>query len=77
MEVILKEHEKHIDETAHKILNEIKFESGTYGEVRKKLDRLRVSTRFNSGIKFEHLFNKINELLEKEKNDLPLTNRSK
>lgn len=68
--------DKFTEKIAIEILNEIKLDSRTYGEVIKKLSRLRVSARYFHQYKHENLFNRIKEMLESEMNELPLTNRS-
>ncbi|OHW61408.1 hypothetical protein EUAN_22580 [Andreesenia angusta] len=78
LKYLLDEYDRALDDTAKDILEKIKAESKTYGDVEKSLDLLKKSMSYTFGkLRYERLFEKIDEILEEEKNDLPLTNRSK
>lgn len=78
LKYLLDEYDRALDDTAKDILEKIKAESKTYGDLEKSLDLLKKSMNYTFGkLKYERLFEKIDEILEEEKNDLPLTNRSK
>lgn len=77
LEQILAKYDEALEVTAKKILNELKINSSDYKEVSKELERFKKATLFNypNVQKYTFLFNRVRELLEEEKNDLPLTNR--
>ena len=71
--------EQIVQEYTIKIFEQIKQEAQTYREVGEQLRVLKKIYCFNSTEKqlAIYLFNCIDRLLEKEKNDLSITNRSK
>lgn len=83
LKIILEKYNKFIAEISKEFINELKSDSNTYKEVNKKLNIFEKEIIYNNFQSEEHkslniLFLKyIKELLEDEKNDLPLTNRSK
>lgn len=72
----------HYDKTTQDVINEIiqefKSNATTYKQVEKELIKFKreISYGYEGREKYGHLFNIINNVLEDEKNDLPLTNRS-
>jgi len=80
IEEFLNEYDKSIDGLAKEIIKEIKKESNNYKDFNERYTRFKkdVLWEFNSyGYKLSKcLFTRIEYLIEKEKNDLPLTNRS-
>lgn len=78
---ILAKYDNAIDQVSKEFIHELKRDSKTYGEVLRRLNlfekeimyNLRPEAHMNFIIRF---FKNIDELLEEEKNDLPLTNRS-
>lgn len=77
---IFDSYDKTIGQVSKELINELKSESKTYGEVYKKINLFEKEIIYNNfksqNYKFTLLvFNYIKEVLDKEKNDLPLTNR--
>lgn len=75
LENLLDKYDDSSDEISKEIIAEVKNNSKNYGEVINKLKILKRSNRWMSD-NHESLFSKVEGLLEKEMNDLPLTNRS-
>lgn len=73
---ILDAYDRATDRTIEEIINELKRNSQTYKQVESKLMRFKKEIQFEHPNKYSHLFSEILKLLEEEKNDLPLTNRS-
>lgn len=66
------------EESALKIIDEVKKNSANYGEVENKLRDL-VRDLFHLSLnreKYQHIIKMVFKNLNKEKNDLPVTNRS-
>jgi len=63
------------NEVAGEIIKELKNNSKTYGEVIANLVNLKRHYMYLNKDKHDFLFSIIDDLLEKEMNDLPLTNR--
>lgn len=78
LEFILEEHYKHTQTVSEEILEELKNISKNYGDLKRNLEMFKKSTFFKCGAiqKYESLFIEVEKMLEKEMNDLPLTNRS-
>jgi len=70
---LMKQHEKDTSEIAEKIMSLLKEKCETYGELEKDIRIVTKSIKFDNR---ETLADKLQQLLEKEMNDLPLTNRS-
>lgn len=65
------------EQIAADILNAFKKDSKNYGELRQQVKQLERGLLYTNSDKCTSLIWGINELLEKELNDLPLTSRSK
>ena len=75
---ILENFDEVINTTAQEILSELKGDCKTYKEVQKKIKLLNKNIIWTYGLegKYKYLIDQVQELLNKEMNDLPLTNRS-
>lgn len=83
LEEILEKYNKVIEKTSQEFIKVLEINSKTYGEVYRKLDLLEkeimysnLKTREQKRIDTQFFFY-IKNILDKKKNDLPLTNRSK
>lgn len=78
MEELLKKYDDVTIEIARGIIELAKINHTTWRETKLKINDFERKAMFNDrGIdKYEYLFKLIYSLLEKEMNDLPLTNRS-
>ena len=80
---ILDRYDKDIDQISKEFIDELKSDSKTYSEVYRKLDLFQKEILFHNSKSQGYkdlvicFFIYTKELLENEKNDLPLTNRSK
>lgn len=74
IEDILAEYRQAKDKAIEAIKNEVLKDCATYKEAKGKLFILRASIKWNSGPTYDHLFNEVAELLEKDK-DMPIAGR--
>lgn len=63
-------------QVADELLEEIKSASNNYGEVKRKVKFLEQNFMYSNKDKYVYLFAVLESLIQKEMNDLPLTNRS-
>ena len=75
---ILQKYDVTVDAVANEILFELKSKCQNYKQLGRELMLFEKRTMydFDNRLKYEFLFYRIRELIEEEKNDLPLTNRS-
>lgn len=66
-----------INDIAVEILEELKKENTTYGELNKDISKLAKSLEYKDAYQYEALIAIIKSKVLIEMNDLPLTNRSK
>lgn len=75
---LLNEYDDATQTTAEKIIASLKANCSTYGDLQRKFNQLKEAINFTYGLSGEYssLLVKLEFLINKEKNDLPLTNRS-
>jgi len=79
---IFDKYDKATDQVSKEFIDELKNDSKTYGDIYKKLSLFEKGIVYNNSKSQGHkllicfFLGYIKELLDKEKNDLPLTNRS-
>lgn len=77
LESILEKFNSTVEEISNLIIEELRKNSLTYKDLDKKINIFQKAVEFSSEIgKYDYLFKRIRQLVEQEKNDLPLTNRS-
>lgn len=76
VEKILDEYAEQNANAAQNLKSELMKDCKTFADVDRNLRHLKWSIRWNDGNKYENLLKDVEQLIEKEKNDLPLTNRS-
>lgn len=78
LEKVLNRFDEAINAAVKEIIDELKTNTETYKEVDKDLKLFKKAIEFNqqNRQKYEYLLNRVREVIEEEKNDLPLTNRS-
>ncbi len=71
------EHKELTKKLAKEIASEIKKECSTYGEVTEAIDNLRKGMVFKkNGIEiYEQIIDEVEKIIEKEKNEIPLSAR--
>lgn len=78
--LLLKIHEygNTTEKLAKEIANEIKRDCSTYGEVDDYLNKMKKELTFNDygNVKYGHIMKAVEEMFEKEKNEMLLANRS-
>lgn len=76
LEMMLNKYDNLVEETALGMLEIIKSDSKSYGEVRERIYKFERLITYEHQDKHYFLIKKIREVFKKEMNNLPLTNRS-
>ncbi|SHJ65374.1 hypothetical protein SAMN05444401_3583 [Clostridium amylolyticum] len=78
MQCILESYNKATNKAVEEIIQELKSDCKTYKQVESEMNAFKKKAMYQyiNQEKYEYLFSLARKVLEKEKNDLPITNRS-